>query len=161
MPDTRRTVEEDFEAFAIDYCRKQGWLGKDGLPLANAYWAYAARAYVEEHEDALIGCQGRVVYTAEDVEAAGKAFWEQTRYLRVDKLNDVVWEELSPRRRIELCEEAQAILTAAGGVVAEEVRTFAGYEKASLKVTKPREVVGIPLKVHPGDILYIVRAKEE
>ena len=111
--------------------------------------------------DALIGAQGRVVYTEEDVEAAGKAFWEQTRYLRVDKLNDVVWEELSPRRRIELCEEAQAILTAAGGVVAEEVRTFAGYEKASLKVTKPREVVGIPLKVHPGDILYIVRAKEE
>ena len=100
--------------------------------------------------DALIGAQGRVVYTEETLLAAGQAY-EEAHRAALDT-NDY---------EAGLIAGARAAITAAGGVVADKVRTFAVHEKASLKVTKPREVVRIPLKVHPGDILYIVRAKEE
>ena len=149
MPDTPRTVRAWLGGLTDlrdhdDTRRCAGWLEMQ-LEAAGIL-------------DALIGCQGRVVYTEEDVEAVRAAL---APFIYGKEFADLEFLDSDSVGENKLLPMARAAITAAGGVVAEEVRTFAGYEKASLKVTKPREVVGIPLKVHPGDILYIVRAKEE
>ena len=144
MPDTLRTVGEDFEAFAIDYCRKQDWLGKDGLPLANADWAAAAHVWVEAHEDALIGAQGRVVYTEEDVE-------------RCEEAAGLAWVHGK-----SIQEMTRAVLTAAGGVVANKVVEVRDYCETDISVPS-FDANGDPdyIRIYGGDTLYIVRAKED
>lgn len=76
--------------------------------------------------DAVVTPQGR--------EAAGRRYWERTRQLRVDELNAVEWEDLSPVRRIELTEEADYILEAAGIEVVKEVVTAEGRYIPSMRL---------------------------
>ena len=125
MPDTPRTVREWMDGLDV----------ADGIPLAG----YFPEAFL----DALIGCQDRVVYTAEDVEAA------------VDAVARVRFDPERAGRHMSDYLRAVTVtaITAAGGVVADEVVEIGHY-------------LSIPLadgSVHadPGDILYIVRAKEE
>ena len=98
--------------------------------------------------DSLIGAQGRVVYTKEDVERAAAVYCTAD----ADETGiefDLLWRDDKPRYLII----ARKAITAAGGVVADEVVEVGHY-------------LSIPLadgSVHadPGDILYTVRAKEE
>ena len=98
--------------------------------------------------DALIGCQGRVVYTEESLLAAGHAY-EDAHRAALDT-NDY---------EAGLIAGARAALTAAGGVVADEV----------VEATERQRVMGTTTgggsaswtwHIRPGDKLYIVRAKE-
>ena len=97
--------------------------------------------------DALIGAQGRVVYTAEDVERAVDALRQG--------IETVVWDS---------GEVVRKILTAAGGVVVDKVMTQAvdmvDGDNGSvrwLNSTGPNEEWSF-LDLRPGDKLYIVRA---
>ena len=143
MPDTPKTVREllspRWPLVPDDVERRDTW---------REAWDQLQQSGIL---NALIGAQGRVVYTEEDVEAMGKAISQE--------LGMMVQRGIPEAEGFPLI--ARAAITAAGGVVADKVRTFAMHEKATLKVTKPREVVRIPLGVHPDDKLYIVRAKEE
>ena len=116
--------------------------------------------------DALIGAQGRVVYTEEDVEAAARAAWKyQTRFNPTEHRCE--WEELEPTSRAVWRSSTRAAITAAGGVVADEVMEV----ECSSRLTdgtydvRPVGVSGggqwLTVGFRDGDKLYIVRAKEE
>ena len=129
MPDTPRTVRE-----CADDADCEGNYSFDGdAPILNA----------------LIGAQGRVVYTEEDVEAAANRIPERVttdclcgrRYHHMPSFDE--------RKDI-----ARAAITAAGGVVADKVYACREWE-ASIQ----RED-GALLLLGRGDIVYIVRAEE-
>ena len=67
--------------------------------------------------DALVGAQGRVVYTAEDVEAAAKAAYARHNTPDRTLAPPLIWEELSARKRGDWFAIARAAITAAGGMV--------------------------------------------
>ena len=96
--------------------------------------------------DALVGCEGRVVYTEESLLAAGHAY-EDAHRAALDT-NDY---------EAGLIAGARAAITAAGGVVADEV-----VEVMLGRTVTVRVGAGIlDMKLAPSDILYIVRAKGE
>ena len=96
--------------------------------------------------DALIGCQGRVVYTEESLLAAGHAY-EDAHRAALDT-NDY---------EAGLIAGARAAITAAGGVVADEV-VEVDRDEARVRVG---DAEGSWLEeFFDGDKLYIVRAKE-
>jgi len=109
--------------------------------------------------DALIGCQGRVVYTEEDVEAAAK-----TIVARQSRQTAVMWWMLTDDEKREVINTARETLTTAGGVVADEVVECGNGEAMAVHAGDgERSVMDTPCValLRPGDILYIVRAKEE
>ena len=103
--------------------------------------------------DALIGCQGRVVYTAEDVERAAKALADAESMRECGKPR-------LPGAYVFFLDDARAALTAAGGVVVDEVwRDFTVVE-AGIK-GPDGQYVPLPDVLDDGDKLYIERAEEE
>ena len=100
--------------------------------------------------DALIGCRGRVVYTAEDVEAAGEAVKDGVT-VHFDEVGDIT------HVTYDVDAIARAAITAAGGVVADE-----GPLRLQ-EYPEPQTVLvdGGLIELGTGDTLYIVRAKEE
>ena len=139
MPDTRTVRERATELFE-EY---------PGTPWEECVYAAAQKLGVM---DALIGCQGRVVYTAEDVEAARLAlapFLYGEDFADLEFLDHVGEDKLLPM--------ARAFITAAGGVVADE-----GPLRLQ-EYPEPQTVLvdGGLIELGTGDILYIVRAKEE
>ena len=152
MPDTPRTVREWMDGLNV----------ADGIPLAG----YFPDAFL----GALIGAQGRVVYTAEDVERAAVAAVAAASGLdetgaEWDELMEGMWNESYDEAVERFKKVARAAITAAGGVVADE----------STKIVSNRVVVELTrvissddsddattcTELHRGDKLYIVRAKEE
>ena len=133
MPDTPRTVRDRYE-----YTDPM----EDGAEEAVCF--YPNNPIL----DALIGCQGRVVYTEEDVERCEEAV----------RRNVLV----ATGGRVHLATKhcrgiVRAAITAAGGVVADEV-----VEVGELRKDCPVPSDGEPLRMcSDGDKLYIVRAKEE
>ena len=96
--------------------------------------------------DALIGCQGRVVYTEEDVEAVRAAL---APFIYGKEFADLEFLDSDSVGENKLLPMARAAITAAGGVVADEVVPV----KSGTQVMFPKP---------PGRCtLYIVRAKEE
>ena len=96
-------------------------------------------SFLGEVGSALIGAQGRVVYTEEDVE-------------RCEEAAGLTWVHGK-----SIQEMTRAVITAAGGVVADEVVEVDEDigETAVLACVRTTTVVA------GGDKLYIVRAKEE
>ena len=96
--------------------------------------------------DALIGAQGRVVYTEEDVEAVRAAL---APFIYGKEFADLEFLDSDSVGENKLLPMARAAITAAGGVVADEVVPV----KSGTQVMFPKP---------PGRCtLYIVRAKEE
>ena len=144
MPDTPRTLRDVLMQAGIDK-----WIltWPEGPTLADA------NSIAGVSLDALIGCQGRVVYTAEDVEAVRAAM---APYLYGEAFADL--EFLDHIGEEKLLAMARAAITAAGGVVADGV----GYvSKEGSLGCRDREGRHDVLPLLRGDILYIVRAKEE
>ena len=119
----------------------------EGFEMGAAY----ARERFKPVLGALIGAQGRVVYTAEDVERAAAPFC-------------ALCPGCEPHARLGVtgCKEALAIarlaITAAGGVVADEVvEARCGHALGYDDIHCVSPVV----RVHDGDKLYIARAKGE
>ena len=131
MPETPRTVGERATELFEEY---------PGTPWEECVYAAAQKLGVM---DALIGCQGRVVYTEESLLAAGHAY-EDAHRAALDT-NDY---------EAGLIAGTRAAITAAGGVVADEVVVNALHVGLGTLPDGSTEV-------HEGDILYIVRAKEE
>ena len=97
--------------------------------------------------DALIGAQGRVVYTGESLLAAGHAY-EDAHRAALD-MNDY---------EAGLLAGARAAITTAGGVVVDRI----GYvSKEGSIVCRDREGRHDVLPLLKGDTLYVVRAKKE
>ena len=110
MPDEPRTLGE-----IIRDAREEAKLTDAGLLRGDFKDGFisALDEVDERFGDALIGAQGRVVYTAEDVERAARAM---TEYLGVQ----FVWksyDRLTASEREVVLEAARLALTAAGGVV--------------------------------------------
>ena len=120
MPDTPRTVGDAYNK-GID---------------ADSARGSAVYVFLRDYGDALIGCQGRVVYTAEDVEVVRAAL---APFIYGKEFADLEFLDSDSVGENKLLPMARAAITAAGGVVAEEV----------------------VVPQFPRDILYIVRAKEE
>ena len=103
--------------------------------------------------DALIGAQGRVVYTAEDVEAAANHIPERTM---IDcgqyGSRHTTFRSWSERKDI-----ARAAITAAGGVVADEVVVVDG----EIRFRAHPVTNGKYAALGKGDTIHITRAKEE
>ena len=125
----------------------------------GAVWAQEKYAPVL---DALIGAQGRVVYTAEDVERAAKVArlvsWGENGFRA-----GLPWEELDESERNAWRQVAHAALAAAGGVVVDEVITQADGDNGSIRwlnSTDPDEEWSFT-DLHPGDRIHITRAKGE
>ncbi len=112
--------------------------------------------------DALIGCQGRVVYTEEDVEAAANRIPER---VTTDCLCGRRYHHM--RSFDERKDIARATITEAGGVVADEVMMHAvdtaDGDNGSIRWLNspdPDEEWSFT-DLLPGDKLYIDRAKED
>ena len=114
----------------------------------DGFWMgyHMAQSRLDPILDALVGCQGRVIYTAEDVAAAAKAAYIE--FLPTGPM--LPWRKLGSDDRAEWCELARAAITAAGGVVVDEVVELTG---PLLWVKQNSEVV----EMNDGDILYIQR----
>ena len=97
--------------------------------------------------DALIGAQGRVVYTEEDVETAAIAGYEE-------EFSEIAWEDANEVVQDVARRIARAAITAAGGVVADKVLE-SEFSHDIYEVDNDHLV-----EIDPGDKLYIVRAKE-
>ena len=141
MPDTRTVRERATELFE-EY---------PGTPWEECVYAAAQKLGVM---DALIGCQGRVVYTAEDVEAVRAAM---APYLYGEAFADL--EFLDHIGEEKLLAMARVAITAAGGVVVDEVVKEHGDSPIYLGWTSAERTETVTAE--SGDILYIVRAKEE
>ena len=186
MPDTPRTAGDAFSfrnstlrdvlaAHREKIAELEAEFGEDtpGVLIARAgtilLEKWAEDELGESILDALIGCQGKVVYTAKDVERVAKVHYEAVAKKYGGELG---WEYVNTSERLReqrdwLLETARAALTAAGGVVADEVMTQAvdmvDGDNGSvrwLNSTGPNEEWSF-LDLRPGDKLYIVRAKEE
>ena len=96
--------------------------------------------------DALIGCQGRVVYTEENLLAAGHAY-EDAHRAALDT-NDY---------EAGLIAGARAAITAAGGVVADEVVEIANEDGHIQHTAHKDDAEYSYIDVAPGDKLYITR----
>ena len=143
MPDTRTVRERATELFE-EY---------PGTPWEECVYAAAQKLGVM---DALIGCQGRVVYTEEDVDAAAKVLVRTGHQGVAPEIADL-WEKTSDYVRDFWRKRVIEIITAAGGVVADE-----GPLRLQ-EYPEPQTVLvdGGLIELGTGDILYIVRAKEE
>lgn len=112
--------------------------------------------------DALIGCNGKVVFTAEDVERAANSVPAQhTIDCSCGRKHHHFWS-FDERKAI-----ARAAITAASGVVCDEamvqvVDAIDGDDGSVrwLDSTDPDEEWSFT-KLRPGDKLYIVRVKED
>ena len=132
MPDTPRTVREWMDGLNV----------ADGIPLAG----YFPDAFL----DALIGAQGRVVYTEEDVERGAVALCDYHDEVAPVDANGRSWPRLTDDSKGLYQKQARAAITAAGGVVVDEVVELTG---PLLWVKQNSEVV----EMNDGDKLYIKR----
>lgn len=106
--------------------------------------------------DALIGAQGRVVYTAKDVAAAAKVVCRECPMRDRDCVFLNEGEESKCGYSPDI---ARAVITAAGGVVADKVVEVDGVSEARVGV---RNAKGWSVeKFSDGDKLYVVRPKKE
>ena len=109
----------------------------------DGFWMgyHMAQSRLDPILDALVGCQGKVIYTAEDVERAEKAVQHEVVRKLLGEADPS--EDYSARL-------TRAAITAAGGVVVDEVVELTG---PLLWVKQNSEVV----EMNDGDILYIQR----
>ena len=142
MSDIPRTVKELAERIGWVAC---GPGTEQGSPEQQANVEGAVLSVLR---DALVGCQGRVVYTAEDVEAAKSILADAMGCFADD--DDKEADEW-------LNDYLVRILTAAGGVMADEVVEVRGDSSVTVGFDAPERAVMI--MVRRGDILHIVRAE--
>ena len=180
MPDTPRTAGDAFSfrnstlrdvlaAHREKIAELEAEFGEDtpGVLIARAgtilLEKWAEDELGESILDALIGCQGKVVYTAKDVERVAKVHYEAVAKKYGGELG---WEYVNTSERLReqrdwLLETARAALTAAGGVVADEVVEVRDYCETDISVPSS-DANGDPdyIRIYGDDKLYIVRAKE-
>ncbi len=131
MSDTPRTVQDAYNK-GID---------ADSTSESTVY------GFLRDYGNALIGAQGRVVYTEETLLAAGIAY-EDAHRAALD-MNDY---------EAGLIAGARAAITAAGGVVADEVVEVRDYCETDISVPSS-DANGDPdyIRIYGGDKLYITR----
>ena len=139
---------EEHAAVVKDY--PQASALNDGFEMGAAY----ARERFKPVLGALIGAQGRVVYTAEDVERAAKALADAESMRECGKPR-------LPGAYVFFLDDARAAITAAGGVVCEEFWEVDCLATIKIRDEDKPKTKLVMYGLLPGDKLYIVRAKEE
>jgi len=150
MPDTPRTLRDVLEEIA----KGEGAFSRDQLTHATNCVERAKELAAEGL--ALIGCQGWVVYTAEDVEAGCRA------QLGCEGAPPSLWDEMSEDEQEAWLFKLRLGITAAGGVVADESTEIVS-DRVVVELTRviPNDDATTCTELRRGDKLYIVRAKEE